>query len=48
MTAHHDIKLQFVNLTGGKEPDILTWTDPGIRVYSRNFLKFEALKFIIE
>ncbi|MBQ9789300.1 MAG: VCBS repeat-containing protein [Lentisphaeria bacterium] len=48
MTAHHDIKMQFVNLTGGEESDILTWTDPGIRLYSRNYLKFEAPKFVVE
>jgi hypothetical protein len=42
MTAHHDIKLQFANLSGGKDADIVTWTDPGVRVYSRNYLRYEA------
>ncbi len=47
MTAHHDIKLQFVNLSGSEEPDIVTWTDPGIRAYSRNFLRYDAVDFQI-
>lgn len=39
MTAHHDIKLAFAPLTNAAEPDIVTWTDPGIRAYSRAFLR---------
>ena len=38
LTAHHDIKLGFAKLTGAAEPDIVVWTDPGIRAYSRKFL----------
>ncbi len=42
LTAHHDIKLAFVSLTGAPLEDMVVWTDPGIRVYSRSFLQGET------
>ena len=42
LTAHHDVKLAFVPLTGAPLEDIVVWTDPGIRVYSRSFLQQET------
>ena len=39
LTAHHDVKLAMVHLTGAALEDMVVWTDPGIRVYSRSFLQ---------
>ena len=48
MTAHHDIKLTFAPLTGAAKPDIVTWTDPGIRAYSRAYLQQQPIAIRVE
>lgn len=48
LTAHHDVKLAFANLSGAELPDMVVWTDPGIRAYSRAYLSQPAPKLTIE
>lgn len=48
ITAHHDVKLEFASLTGSPQPDLIVWTDPGIKCFSRPFLKLDPPKFNVK
>lgn len=48
MAAHHDTKLVFARLSGADRPDLVTWSDPGLRLYRRAFLEQPPAEIEVE
>ncbi len=48
LAAHHDTKLVFANLSGAAEPDLVTWSDPGLRLYRQAFLRQKPVEFKVK